>query len=247
VIERAIRAGVDRVVITAGTVAESRRAVAQARAWNQQFAASSNNHNTNGSDGGGDGGNSPRPIIHFSCTVGVHPTRCRQVFEQQQQQEDEEGGCDPSASAPAAKDLCTSADALLDELLEIALDGMQDGTVVAIGEIGLDYDRLEFCPADIQKKYLVRQLEHLARPTGLPLFLHNRSVGDDLYTILNEHRHCWNRGGVVHSFDDSLELAMKFIDDLGLYIGLNGCSLRNDENLQVVASIPLEKILLETE
>ena len=202
VLERAQQNGVTRIILTAGTVRESRRAVQAAREWNETY-----------------------PGIHFSCTIGVHPTRCQQVFDESPK----------------------SADELLAELLEIAQEGMKDRTVAAIGEVGLDYDRLEFCPKDVQKKYLVKQLERLAKPTGLPLFLHNRSVGADLYEILKEHRGCWQAGGVVHSFDDSLSLAMQFINDLGLYIGLNGCSLRTDESLAVVKELPLNKILLETD
>jgi Tat protein secretion system quality control protein TatD with DNase activity len=53
--------------------------------------------------------------------------------------------------------------------------------------------------------------------------------------------------GVVHSFDDTLELAQLFMNDLGLYIGLNGCSLRTKENLATVQQLPLDRILLETE
>jgi TatD DNase family protein len=93
----------------------------------------------------------------------------------------------------------------------------------------------------------VRQLQVLAATTGLPLFLHNRSVGHDLLDILTEYRDCWTAGGVVHSFDDSLELAVRFMEDLDLYIGLNGCSLRTDESLAVVKELPLNKILLETD
>ena len=205
IMERAHKAGVSRIILTAGTVAESREALEKARQWRETY-----------------------PNIIFSSTVGVHPTRCQQVFEP----------TDASNVDP---------DALLDELLEIAKDGMTDGTVVAIGEIGLDYDRLEFCPKDVQQKYLLRQLEAVAKPTRLPLFLHNRSVGSDLYDILKRESESWSGVGVVHSFDDSLELASRFINDLQLYIGLNGCSLRSDKSLAVVKELPLTSIHLETD
>lgn len=83
----------------------------------------------------------------------------------------------------------------------------------------------------------------LFKSTNLPLFLHCRNAAKDLYNILKKHTEL---KGVVHSFDGTAEEAKLFID-LGLYIGLNGCSLKTKENLQVVASLPKEKILLETD
>ena len=54
----------------------------------------------------------------------------------------------------------------------------------------------------------------------MPLFLHCRNAADDLIDVLHRHRGKYI-GGVVHSFDGSIEEARKIID-LGLFIGLNG-------------------------
>lgn len=198
VLQRAANVGMRHMILTAGTLAESRDAVRRVRELRL----------------------SNQTDCQLYCTVGVHPTRSME-FED-----------------------ASNADENLEELLALVKDGMTDGVVASVGEIGLDYDRLEFCPKDIQRKHFVRQLQ-LSEKSGLPLFLHNRNVGEDLYNILVQHKNTW-KSGVVHSFDDSLELAKKFID-LGLYIGLNGCSLKTKENLEVVKTLPLEKIVLETD
>merc|ERR1711971_1189869 len=53
-------------------------------------------------------------------------------------------------------------------------------------------------------------------------------------------------GGVVHSFDGGEEELNQLLD-LGYYIGLNGCSLKTEENLAVAAMVPLDRLLLETD
>lgn len=118
--------------------------------------------------------------------------------------------------------------------------------VVAIGECGLDYDRLKFCEAETQRVYFEKQLT-LAQKYQLPLFLHCRNAFDDFWDIVQRNADKIQKtGGVVHSFDGSLEQALKFIE-FGFYIGINGCSLKRAEQLKTLAKIPVERILLETD
>lgn len=156
----------------------------------------------------------------LSATVGVHPTRCGE-FEVEGVQPEE----------------------YMDSLLRLIMDNRDD--VVAIGEFGLDYDRTKFCEVEIQKKYFEKQLE-LSEATGLPLFLHCRAAAVDLVEILERNRDKMPAGGVVHSFDGSSEDRDRILD-LGLFIGINGCSLKTEENLTVMAGIPVERLMLETD
>lgn len=149
--------------------------------------------------------------------MGCHPTRCNE-FEQ-----------DPDSYYAQ---LCTAIEKHRDK-------------IVAIGECGLDYDRLHFCKADIQRIYFERQLD-LVTKYKLPLFLHCRNSFDDFYEIIQRNLEKITNGGVVHSFDGTIEQALKLID-LGFYIGINGCSLKTDEQLNVVAKIPNDRILIETD
>ena len=98
-------------------------------------------------------------------TVGVHPTRCNEF-----------------------KDIKSHVAALLDVI------NSSDNSVVAVGECGLDYDRLHFCDKEQQMVGFLAQLE-LSAKTKLPLFLHNRNCGNDLLDVLKNNRDKVSGGG----------------------------------------------------
>lgn len=97
--DRARKAGLIKLIVTAGNLKESKEALGMVSADS---------------------------CSGLFCTVGVHPTRAREL---------DEGG-----------------DEYLAALLSLARKGAAASKVVAIGECGLDYDRLNFCSKEVQLK-----------------------------------------------------------------------------------------------
>ena len=94
-------------------------------------------------------------------------------------------------------------------------------------------------------RFFEKQLE-LADKYDLPLFLHCRKAHEDLCEILERNKDKIRKGGVVHTFDGTLEEAKKLIA-MGFHIGINGCSIKSQENLDVIKEIPNDKLMIETD
>ncbi|KAL6236123.1 hypothetical protein BDW75DRAFT_229810 [Aspergillus navahoensis] len=156
------------------------------------------------------------------ATVGVHPCQAK-LFD----------------SFPGGPER------MLDELRSLALEAKQAGQAVAFGEFGLDYDRLFLSPKEPQLKCFEAQLD-LAVEIQLPLFLHSRAASEDFEKLLAPRLEKLPKRGLVHSFTGTMD-EMNRLVALGLDIGVNGCSLKTEENLEVVKAIPLERIQIETD
>ena len=156
------------------------------------------------------------------ATVGVHPCQSKS-FEKYK------GG----------------PDALLAELKKLAQESRDAGTATAFGEIGLDYDRLFFAEKETQLRYFEKQLD-LACELEMPLFLHSRAAAEDFERLLKKRLDRLPRRGVVHSFTGTLE-EMQQIVNLGFDVGINGCSMKTEENIAVVKEVPLERLQIETD
>ncbi|KAH7620839.1 hypothetical protein Ndes2526B_g04773 [Nannochloris sp. 'desiccata'] len=119
---------------------------------------------------------------------------------------------------------------------------------VAIGECGLDYNRI-FSPPEIQRKWFTEQIK-LAEELGKPLFMHCRDAGSDFFDILRKHRR--SVPGVVHCFTGDSQEAQEALD-LGLYIGITGwiCDERPERGAAALAAllplIPDDRLVLETD
>jgi TatD DNase family protein len=117
--------------------------------------------------------------------------------------------------------------------------------VVAIGETGLDYFRLEGDPEWQRERF--RKHIRAARHVGKPLVIHTRSAAEDTVRIMREEGAA-NVGGVMHCFTESWEVAAGALE-MGFHISFSGIvTFKNAEALREVARrVPLERMLVETD
>jgi len=135
---------------------------------------------------------------------------------------------------------------LKDQDIERLRQMAQEPKVAAIGEIGLDY-YYENSPRDLQKQWFEKQIV-LAKSTNLPIIVHSRDAAQDTFQILQFHYKTLPKGGVIHCYSGSLEMARQYVE-MGFYIGIGGVlTFKNARKLvEVVEHIPLTYLLIETD
>jgi TatD DNase family protein len=128
------------------------------------------------------------------------------------------------------------------ELRELA----RDPVVRAIGECGLDFDRM-FSPREQQERAFAQQLA-LAVELGLPVFLHERAAHARFAEILREHRPGL-RAAVVHCFTGTAAELDAYLA-LDVHIGITGwiCDDRRGVALRsLIPRIPADRLMIETD
>lgn len=145
------------------------------------------------------------------------------------------------ASVGVHPDAGETPEPTVEQLVELA----DHPKVVAIGETGLDYFRLDE-PLDWQRERFRNHIR-AARIARKPLIIHTRAASADTLAIMREEG-AGEVGGVMHCFTESLTVAEAAIE-LGFYISFSGIvTFKNATDLQAVAkAVPLERMLIETD
>ncbi|OGV96626.1 hypothetical protein A2W24_01540 [Microgenomates group bacterium RBG_16_45_19] len=204
VADRAVAAGVEKMIVVGADLDSSRRAVELAQAHPALYAA-----------------------------VGIHPHHARQL------------------QATGNK---------LQELIAEIAELTKQPRVVAIGEIGIDnhvYQVTRYKIQDtslesqerqeIQKQLFAEQLK-LAVDLGKPVILHSREAKEEVLQIISNLKfNIFNsRGGVFHCFGGSKKYAQRIVE-AGFYLGFDGDVTYVPDRLAVAATVPLDRLLLETD
>ena len=133
----------------------------------------------------------------------------------------------------------------LDQCLEALRQLSLASSVVALGEIGLDY-YWNHSPQDMQQTFFREQLE-LAKALDLPVIIHDRDAHDDTLRIIEEVD-VSSVGGVFHCFSGDLAMAER-VRELGFLVSIAGpVTFKKAGELPCIAKmLPLESLLIETD
>lgn len=168
-------------------------------------------------------------IVKIYCTIGIHPHNASTIINLDDK--------------PIEK--FTKLAKLKEDLLKYHKNTTD---VVAVGECGLDFNRL-YSPRETQIDVFMVHID-VAAETGKPLYLHERDSSTEMIKILTEAKAKYpHLRGVIHCFTGNRRTLRAYID-LGFYIGITGwiCdNRRNQDLLDAVMVLPLNKLLIETD
>lgn len=121
---------------------------------------------------------------------------------------------------------------------------LTDPKVVAVGEMGLDYERMFSSKKDQHDAFRDQLL--IAAETGKPVFLHERGgCADDFLDIIKDYK----GKEVVHCFTGDAATVKRYLDR-GFHIGITGWindERRNQDLKKALPLIPPERLMIETD
>jgi TatD DNase family protein len=129
----------------------------------------------------------------------------------------------------------------VDEHLAIIEERLQRHNCLALGECGLD-KRIE-TPLNIQTDVFEKQLL-LAKQYQKPVILHLVAAFQELIEIKNKIQP--DVPMVIHGFSKNAQVAKQLLDN-GFYLSFGKYLLRNPELSDVLANVPHDRFLLETD
>ncbi|XP_057999671.1 uncharacterized protein LOC110639510 isoform X2 [Hevea brasiliensis] len=222
VLNRAWSAGVDRIIldlwsqVTGGSLEESKEALAIAETDGRLF-----------------------------CTVGVHPTRCKEFEENADPEQHFQALLSVAQEGiQKGKRFRKSKSLLVEMLLGDYICFLSPCCLFSSDQVFKCFPACNCYPCG-KCRYFEKQFE-LAYAIKLPMFLHMRAAAEDFLEIVECNRDKFI-AGVTHSFTGSVEDCDKLLSFNNMYIGVNGCSLKMIENLNVVKGIPVERMMIETD
>jgi TatD DNase family protein len=161
------------------------------------------------------------------CTVGVHPHNAK-----------------------------TLNDSTFNTMHDFIKSNIGSKKIVAIGECGLDYDRM-FSTKEDQVHWFSKQLD-LAAKFNLPVYLHSRGAHEDFMNVISSSPHNFSGKAVVHCFTGNYTELVQYIS-AGFFIGITGWitdNKRNSDLLEALVKISadpdlstkfLKRVMIETD
>ena len=139
----------------------------------------------------------------------------------------------------------TSVKENFEEELAIALDELQTGKYIAVGEMGIDlyWDKTFY----EQQKQAFRTQAKWATDFKLPLIIHSRDSFEEIFELMDD---LWTPQlrGVFHCFTGTRQQANKIVNYYGFKLGLGGVlSFKNSTLREEIKEIDTKHFILETD
>lgn len=115
-----------------------------------------------------------------------------------------------------------------------------------VGEVGLDAGPRYYRSLDLQKQIFTRVLQKCAEAGGKILTVHSVRTATTVLDLVESHLNRQQSQIVLHWFTGSKAEARRAID-LGCYFSINAAMLRNDRGRDLVAALPSDRLLTETD